>query len=51
METVVVAIGIIVVSILAGTGYYLIWSSDREKFESRKTSKTEYRTNEEFIKS
>jgi Tfp pilus assembly protein PilO len=51
METTLIAGAIILVSLIAGYGYYLIFSRDLEEFESKKEMKTRYRTNEEFIKS
>lgn len=51
METTLIAAAIIIVSLLAGYGYYLIFTRDLEEFEAKKKMKTRYRTNEEFIKS
>ncbi|WP_158607331.1 hypothetical protein [Rhodohalobacter sp. SW132] len=51
MENLIIIVGIAVVTILSGTGYYLIWKKELDEFEARKSSKTEYRTNEEFINS
>ena len=51
METTLIIAGIIITSLIAGYGYYLIFSNKQKEFESKKRSKTRYRTNEEFIKS
>jgi|GEM_PF-783136 len=51
METLLIIIAIAIVSVIASVGYYLILNRDMEKFEAIKETKTEYRTNEEFIKS
>lgn len=51
METTLIAFAIVLISLIAGYGYYLIFSKDLEEFEKKRESKTKYRTNEEFIKS
>ncbi|HKL15190.1 MAG TPA: hypothetical protein VJ915_06115 [Balneolaceae bacterium] len=51
METTLIIAGIIITSLIAGYGYYLIFTRDLEEFETKKEAKTRYRTNEEFIKS
>jgi hypothetical protein len=51
MESTLIIAAIIIISIIAGIGYYLILSRDLEEFEKMKETKTRYRTNEEFIKS
>jgi hypothetical protein len=51
METTLIVAGIILISIIAGIGYYLIFNRDLKEFENKKETKTRYRTNAEFIKS
>lgn len=51
MESVIILSAIIFISILSGTGYYLILKQDSDEFEEKRSAKTAYRTNEEFIKS
>jgi Tfp pilus assembly protein PilO len=49
METLLIAISIIVVSIIAGYGYYLIFTKELKEFDEKRKTRTQYRTNEEFI--
>ncbi len=51
MESIIILSAIIFISLLSGTGYYLILRRAGEEFEEKRSTKTEYRTNEEFIKS
>lgn len=51
MESLLIIIGIVLVSSIAGYGYYLIFTKEAEEFEAKRETKTQYRTNEEFIKS
>ncbi len=51
MESIIILSAIIIVSLLSGTGYYLILKRTGEEFEEKRSAKTGYRTNEEFIKS
>lgn len=50
MELTLLVAGI-VVSLIAGYGYYLIFTKELAEFEEKRQSRTRYRTNEEFIKS
>jgi hypothetical protein len=51
METVLILIGIVTVSLIPGYGYYLTITKELEDFEAKRKTRTRYRTNEEFIKS
>ena len=51
METSLIIAGIVIVSLIAGYGYYLVITKELEDFNRKKEKKTRYRTNEEFIKS
>lgn len=50
MESLLIVSGIFV-TLIAGYGYYLIFTKELAKFEEKRKTRTRYRTNEEFIKS
>lgn len=50
MELLLIVAGIIV-TLIAGYGYYLIFTKELSEFEEKRKMRTRYRTNEEFIKS
>lgn len=51
MESTLLIAAILIVSAIACYGYYLTLKKERNEFEVKRSTKTEYRTNEEFIKS
>lgn len=51
MESYILLASIPLVSVLACYGYYLILKKELSEFEIKRSMKTGYRTNEEFIKS
>ncbi|WP_340105558.1 hypothetical protein [Rhodohalobacter sp. 8-1] len=50
MESLLLISGIFV-SLIAGYGYYIIFTKEQAEFEEKRKKSTRYRTNEEFIKS
>lgn len=49
METTILIIAAIFISLIAAYGYYLTLKEREQLFDQKKQSKTRYRTNEEFI--